>query len=55
MTFADISPGVSLFVDANTLVYHFAADPLLGPAGKQLLDRIIIRFSTRWVRRLRTA
>ena len=29
-----------MFVDANTLVYHFAADPLLGPACQRLLDRI---------------
>jgi predicted nucleic acid-binding protein len=40
MTFADIASGASLFVDANTLVYHFAADPLLGPACRQLLHRI---------------
>ena len=40
MTFAEIAVGALLFVDANTLVYHFAADPLLGPACRQLLDRI---------------
>lgn len=40
MTFADIPPGASLFVDANTLVYHFAADPLLGPPCRELLHRI---------------
>jgi len=43
MTFADIASGASLFVDANTLVYHFAADPLFGPACRQLLDRIKVR------------
>ena len=43
MIFADIASGASLFVDANTLVYHFAADPLLGPACRQLLDRIKVR------------
>ena len=40
MTFADIPPSASLFVDANTLVYHFAADAHLGPACKALLRRI---------------
>ena len=32
MIFADIPTGESVFVDANTLVYHFAADPQYGPA-----------------------
>jgi predicted nucleic acid-binding protein len=40
MTFADIPSVVSLFVDANTLVYHFAAEPVLGPPCQRLLDRI---------------
>jgi predicted nucleic acid-binding protein len=40
MTFADIPSGLSLFIDANILVYHFAAEPLLGPHCRQLLDRV---------------
>lgn len=40
MTFANIPPGVALFVDANTLVYHFTADPTFGIACTDLLDRI---------------
>jgi predicted nucleic acid-binding protein len=40
MTFADVPAGVSLFVDANTLVYHFAAEAKFGPACRGLLDRI---------------
>jgi len=40
MTFADIPAGLWLFVDANTLVYHFAAEPLLGPPCQRLLDRV---------------
>ena len=40
MTFDDIPSGLLLFVDANTLVYHFAAEPLLGPPCQRLLDRI---------------
>jgi predicted nucleic acid-binding protein len=40
MTFADIASGASSFVDANTLIYHFAADPAFGPACRQLLHRI---------------
>jgi predicted nucleic acid-binding protein len=40
MTFADVASGLLLFVDANTLVYHFAAEPLFGPPCQRLLDRI---------------
>jgi predicted nucleic acid-binding protein len=40
MTFDDIPSGRLLFVDANTLVYHFAAEPVLGPPCQRLLDRI---------------
>lgn len=40
MICADIPSGISVFLDENTLVYHFAADPALGPACRQLLTRI---------------
>jgi predicted nucleic acid-binding protein len=40
MTFANIPKGLPLFVDANTLVYHFGSDPLLQPACQLLLERI---------------
>ena len=40
MSFANIPKGLSLFVDANTLVYHFGPDPVLQPACQQLLERI---------------
>jgi len=40
MTFADLLRGDSLFLDANTLVYHFEPHPTLGPACTQLLQRI---------------
>lgn len=40
MTFSDIAAGDAVFVDANTLVYHFAADPTLGSACSDLLVRI---------------
>lgn len=40
MTFAHIARGASAFVDANTLVYHFTADPNYGPACKLLIERI---------------
>ena len=39
MTFADLSAGESIFLDANPLVYHFAPDPLFGPACNQLIAR----------------
>lgn len=40
MTFADLAAGDTLFVDANTLVYHCTLDPVHGPACTDLLDRI---------------
>jgi predicted nucleic acid-binding protein len=40
MTFADLLPGDALFVDANTLVYHFAAHAAFGVPCTQLLQRI---------------
>jgi len=39
MTFTDIPAGASVFVDANTLVYHFMPEPGLGPACRDLLER----------------
>src|SRR5947209_8035784 len=40
MTFADLAAGDSVFVDANTLVYHCTLDPVFGSACTDLLDRI---------------
>ena len=40
MIFADIPVGVAVFVDANSFVYHFVADPTFGAACTTLLDRI---------------
>ena len=40
MTFADLPRGESVFVDANTWVYHFTAHPVFGAASKDLLQRI---------------
>ena len=39
MTFADVPAGASLFLDANTLVYHFSTEPTLGPPCTELLER----------------
>jgi predicted nucleic acid-binding protein len=40
MTFAEIPAGAALFLDANTLIYHFTPDPVFGPACRSLLERI---------------
>jgi predicted nucleic acid-binding protein len=40
MTFVDLPAAVSVFIDANTFIYHFGPDPLFGPACQQLLKRI---------------
>src|SRR5262245_51118491 len=40
MTFADLVAGDALFVDANTLTYHFQPHPVWGPPCTDLLRRI---------------
>ena len=40
MTCADLPAGAAVFVDANTLVYHFQPHPVLGPACTALVERI---------------
>jgi predicted nucleic acid-binding protein len=42
MTFADLAAGDSVFLDANTLVYHCTIDPVFGRACTDLLDRIAL-------------
>lgn len=43
MNFTAIPIGTSLFLDANTLVYHFAPNPNFGPPCQQLMERIARR------------
>lgn len=40
MIFADLAAGDSVFVDANTFIYQFSPDPVLGPPCSRLLQRI---------------
>lgn len=40
MIFTDVPAGTSLFIDANTFVYHFSPHPTLGPPCTALLERI---------------
>jgi predicted nucleic acid-binding protein len=40
MIFADLAAGDSVFLDANTFIYHYSPDPTLGPLCSQLLQRI---------------
>jgi predicted nucleic acid-binding protein len=40
MIFDDLLAGTSLFIDANPLVYYFAADPLFGAACARLMARV---------------
>ena len=40
MTFADLVNGDSVFLDANTLIYHFGPHPQFGPACNELVRRI---------------
>jgi predicted nucleic acid-binding protein len=43
MIFADLAAGDSVFVDANTFVYHFTAHPRFGPSCSQFLQRIALQ------------
>jgi hypothetical protein len=40
MVFADLLPGESVFLDANTFVYHFEPHAIFGPPCTDLLKRI---------------
>jgi predicted nucleic acid-binding protein len=40
MIFTDIPADTCVFVDANTLVYHFAADPQFGSPCTDLVKQI---------------
>src|SRR5262245_52921664 len=40
MIFADLLAGASVFVDANTFVYHFSLHTRYGAACTQLLERV---------------
>jgi hypothetical protein len=40
MTFAQLPSGASVFIDADTLVYHFQPHAIFGPASTDLLERI---------------
>jgi predicted nucleic acid-binding protein len=40
MIFTDLAAGESVFVDANTFLYHFTADANYGAACTELLERI---------------
>ena len=40
MLFADLAAGDQVFLDANTLVYHFGPHPVFGPPCNQLIERI---------------
>jgi len=40
MIFLDLAAGESIFVDANTLIYHFTPHPQFGAACAALLQRV---------------
>jgi predicted nucleic acid-binding protein len=40
MTFAQISRGAAVFLDANVLIYHFTNEPTYGAACTQIVERI---------------
>lgn len=40
MTFGHIPPAAAVFLDANTLIYHFGNEPTYGAACTQLIQRV---------------
>jgi len=40
MILSDLPPAAAIFLAANILVYHFAPDPVFGPACTDLLLRV---------------
>jgi predicted nucleic acid-binding protein len=48
MTFADLGAGDAVFLDANTFVYHFIAEPNYGGACTSLLERLERRELEGW-------
>jgi predicted nucleic acid-binding protein len=40
MTFNDLAANDAVFIDANTLVFHFSVHPVLSPPCSDLLERI---------------
>jgi hypothetical protein len=50
MIFADLAAGDSVFLDANTFIYHFGPDPALGPPCSQLPPRRVMPRAGRTVR-----
>ena len=40
MIFSDLAGGDQVFLDSNTLVYHFGPHPVLGQSCNQLIQRI---------------
>lgn len=40
MIFSDLPVGAAVFLDANTLLYHFTNEPQYGPACTDLVERI---------------
>lgn len=43
MTFSSIPSAAAIFLDANTLIYHFSNDKKYGPACTQLIKRVELR------------
>jgi predicted nucleic acid-binding protein len=40
MIFSSLQAGVSVFVDANTFIYHFTSEPKYGLACTELINRV---------------
>ena len=51
MTFADIPSGAAVFIDANSIIYHFISEPTYGAASTKLLERLELTKSRGGLRR----
>ena len=49
MTFADIPSGAAVFIDANSIIYHFISEPTYGAASTKLLERLEFNDIEGWI------
>ena len=49
MTFSDIPSGAAVFIDANSIIYHFISEPTYGAASTKLLQRLEFNGIEGWI------
>ena len=49
MTFDDIPSGAAVFIDANSIIYHFISEPTYGVASTKFLERLELNEIEGWI------